>query len=116
MAEDAEQGAHQDEYHDGMVELLELVWGKGFLSPGGPDNVKETVAGLDLADKLVLDIGCGIGGPALVLAGERHGGRPRGAGAFGGLNTEQRQGQGQGHVLKNFDGTILMRQAIQVRR
>jgi len=50
--------------------LAELVWGKGFLSPGGPDNVKETVAGLDLADKLVLDIGCGIGGPALVLAGE----------------------------------------------
>lgn len=70
MAKDAEQGAHQDEYHDDMVELLELVWGKGFLSPGGPDNVKETVAGLDLADKLVLDIGCGIGGPALVLAGE----------------------------------------------
>ena len=68
MAEDAEQGAHQDEYHDGMVELLELVWGKGFLSPGGPDNVKETVAGLDLADKLVLDIGCGWGAMAFHLA------------------------------------------------
>ncbi len=49
-------------------------------------------------------------------AGERHGGRPRSARAFGGLNTEQRQGQGQGHDLKNFDGTILMRQAIQIRR
>ena len=70
MAEDAEQGAHQDEYDDGMVKLLELVWGKGFLSPGGSDNVKEIVTGLDLADKLVLDIGCGVGGPALVLAGE----------------------------------------------
>jgi phosphoethanolamine N-methyltransferase len=70
VAEDAEQGAHQDEYDDGMVELLELVWGKGFMSPGGPDNVKEIVAGLDLAGKLVLDIGCGVGGPALVLAGE----------------------------------------------
>ncbi len=70
MAEDAEQGAHQDEYDDDMVALLELVWGKGFMSPGGPDNVKEIVAGLDLADKLVLDIGCGVGGPALVLAGE----------------------------------------------
>ena len=70
MAKDSEQGAHQDEYDDDMVALLELVWGKGFLSPGGPDNVKKTVAGLDLAGKLVLDIGCGIGGPALVLAGE----------------------------------------------
>jgi phosphoethanolamine N-methyltransferase len=62
--------SEQDEYDDNMVGLLELVWGQGFLSPGGPDNVKETVAGLDLADKLVLDIGCGVGGPALVLAGE----------------------------------------------
>jgi ubiquinone/menaquinone biosynthesis C-methylase UbiE len=61
---------HQDEYHDAMIGMLELIWGQGFLIPAGPENVRRTVAGLDLRDKLVLDIGSGIGGPALVLAGE----------------------------------------------
>lgn len=61
---------HQDEYHDGMVTLLQLVWGEGFMSPGGAELARETLAGLDLRDKLVIDIGCGIGGGSLLLAGE----------------------------------------------
>ena len=65
-----EQGEHQDEYHDAVVDMLELIWGKGYMTPGGPENVKQAVQGLNLRDKLVLDIGSGIGGPALVLAGE----------------------------------------------
>ena len=64
------ESEHQDEYHEALIEMLELIWGRGFMTPGGPENVRKTVAGLDLRDKLVLDIGCGIGGPALVLAGE----------------------------------------------
>jgi phosphoethanolamine N-methyltransferase len=63
--------AHQDEYHDAMVALLELVWSEGFMAPGGAELVRETLAGLDLRDKLVVDIGCGIGGGSLVLAGEK---------------------------------------------
>lgn len=27
---------HEDEYDDAMVAMLELIWGEGFLSPGGP--------------------------------------------------------------------------------
>ena len=65
-----EPDQHQDEYHDAIVGMLELIWGRGFMSPGGPENVRMTVRGLDLRDKLVLDIGSGIGGPALVLAQE----------------------------------------------
>ena len=65
-----EQGEHQDEYHDAVVDMLELIWGKGYMTPGGPENVKRAVQGLNLRDKLVLDIGSGIGGPALMLAGE----------------------------------------------
>ena len=53
-----------------MIDLLELVWGQGFLIPAGPENVRRIVDGLDLRDKQVLDIGSGIGGPALILAGE----------------------------------------------
>ncbi len=71
MSESGETtGPHQDEYDEAMVAMLELVWGEGFLAPGGADTVRQTVAGLDLKDKLVLDIGCGIGGGDLVLAGE----------------------------------------------
>ncbi len=66
----SEPSEHQDEYHDAMIDMLELIWGQGFLIPAGPENVRRIVAGLDLRDKLVLDIGSGIGGPALILAGE----------------------------------------------
>ena len=59
---------HQDEYTDELIALLELVWGKGFLSPGGPKAVAGIIKGCDLKDKLVLDIGCGLGGIELILA------------------------------------------------
>ena len=49
-------------YHDDLIGLLELVWGEGFLSPGGPDEVDRVVAGTPLAGARVLDIGCGVGG------------------------------------------------------
>jgi ubiquinone/menaquinone biosynthesis C-methylase UbiE len=59
---------HENEYHDGMVALLELVWGEGFMAPGGEGNVAKMVEGLELEGRRVLDIGCGLGGPACVLA------------------------------------------------
>ena len=61
---------HEDEYDDGMVAMLELIWGEGFLAPGGSENVRRIVAGLDLRDKTVLDIGSGVGGVDLILAEE----------------------------------------------
>jgi SAM-dependent methyltransferase len=61
--ETGETGATGDElYHDDLIGLLELVWGEGFLSPGGPDEVDRVVAGLELAGRRLLDIGCGVGG------------------------------------------------------
>ncbi len=58
------------EYHDAMITLLETIWGKGFMAPGGDGNVAKQVDGLDLARKRVLDIGCGLGGPDHILAGK----------------------------------------------
>ena len=58
---------HEDEYDDTLVTMLELIWGEGFLSPGGPRAVRNIVEGVDLAGKLVLDIGCGIGGIDIML-------------------------------------------------
>ncbi len=59
---------HKNEYHDAMIALLALIWGDGFMAPGGEGNVAKIVGGFDLRDKRVLDIGCGVGGPAFVLA------------------------------------------------
>lgn len=58
----------EDEYNDNVIAMLELVWGEGFLSPGGPEAMREVVKGLELKDKLVLDIGCGLGGIDVLLA------------------------------------------------
>ncbi|MFQ5938767.1 MAG: methyltransferase domain-containing protein [Alphaproteobacteria bacterium] len=67
----SDESHHEDEYDDAMVTMLEFIWGEGFLAPGGPEAALEIVRGLDLDGKLVLDIGCGVGGPAVVLARER---------------------------------------------
>ena len=61
--------AHSDEYHEAMIATLELVWGEGFMAPGGAGNVRRMVAGVELAGRRLLDIGCGLGAPALLLAG-----------------------------------------------
>jgi SAM-dependent methyltransferase len=50
-----------------MTEMLQIIWGEGYLSPGGPRAVREIMQGIDLTGKRVLDIGCGIGGLDQVL-------------------------------------------------
>jgi phosphoethanolamine N-methyltransferase len=59
-------------YHDGLIGMLEAVWGEGFLSPGGPEEVARVIAGLDLTGLSILDIGCGAGGIDCLLV-ETHG-------------------------------------------
>ena len=59
---------NESEYYVEMMTLLELIWGEGFMAPGGKGNVEKIVEGLELRDQRVLDVGCGVGGPAFVLA------------------------------------------------
>jgi ubiquinone/menaquinone biosynthesis C-methylase UbiE len=66
--------AHEDEYHDNMVTVLELIWGEGYMAPGGPGNVAKMLAGLETQGQRILDIGCGLGGPSMEMAGT-HGAR-----------------------------------------
>ena len=58
---------HDNEYPPNMVTVLELIWGKGYMAPGGPGNVARLLAGTEPQGKRILDIGCGIGGPAFEM-------------------------------------------------
>lgn len=55
------------EYDDNLMALLETLWGEGFMSPGGVDEVDHYLDGIDLSGQSVLDIGCGLGGVDLHL-------------------------------------------------
>lgn len=57
----------EDHYPPRLIAMLEAVWGEGFLSPGGPDEVARVLEGHDLRGKSVLDIGCGAGGIDVAL-------------------------------------------------
>lgn len=60
--------SHDNEYHDALITMLELIWGEGYMAPGGPGNVAKMLEGFDTHGKKALDIGCGIGGPAFEMA------------------------------------------------
>lgn len=60
------------EYDDSLAALLEAVWGEGFMSPGGTEEVDRYLGGIDLGGLRVLDIGCGLGGVDIHLV-RQHG-------------------------------------------
>ena len=63
MAESVKLGhaSEPGEYDEGMLALLQLIWGDGFLSPGGADELARLFEGIDIRGCEVLDIGCGLG-------------------------------------------------------
>lgn len=71
-----------DLYDAAHIAFLERLWGAGYMSPGGADEVARVLAGLDLAGRTVVDIGCGAGGITVALA------RDFGAGRVVGLDVE----------------------------
>jgi phosphoethanolamine N-methyltransferase len=62
------------EYDAAMQTLLQLLWGEGFLSPGGAAEVAYLLEGSNIAGCSVLDIGCGLGAVDELLI-TRHGAR-----------------------------------------
>jgi len=59
--------SHENEYPENTVQMLELIWGEGYMAPGGPGNVAKLLRGTNPRGRRILDIGCGIGGPAFEM-------------------------------------------------
>ena len=69
-------------YDDSVIDFLGELWGDGYLSPGGPEEVARVLEGIDLTGKTVLDIGSGSGGITVDLV------RSHGAGHVTGIDVE----------------------------
>jgi phosphoethanolamine N-methyltransferase len=67
-----DQPSEVGEYDESMLLLLQLLWGDGFLSPGGPAEVAELLTGSDIRGCQVLDVGAALGAVDQLLV-ERHG-------------------------------------------
>jgi len=57
-----------NKYDQRNIQTMELVYGRGYLSAGGDEEVVKILSSVDVKDKHVLDLGCGLGGAAVVLA------------------------------------------------
>lgn len=57
----------EDHYPERLILMLEAIWGEGFLSPGGAEEVARVIGAHDLTGCAVLDIGSGAGGIDIAL-------------------------------------------------
>jgi ubiquinone/menaquinone biosynthesis C-methylase UbiE len=71
-----------EHYGDQMLAMLQAIWGRGFLSPGGAEEIARLIADTDLTGASILDIGSGAGGAALTLI------KVHGAGYVTGVDVE----------------------------
>jgi phosphoethanolamine N-methyltransferase len=73
MTDTQAPGAHLDatQYQADAVAKYEAVYGRHFVSPGGADSARACIARLGLRPGMrVLDVGCGLGGSAFLMARE----------------------------------------------
>src|SRR5260221_12479036 len=66
-------GAQLDatQYQAEAIAKYEAVYGQHFISPGGADSARACIARLGLKPGMrVLDVGCGLGGSAFLMARE----------------------------------------------
>ncbi|HEX3847586.1 MAG TPA: methyltransferase domain-containing protein [Steroidobacteraceae bacterium] len=76
------QASEPGEYDDGMQAMLQIIWGEGFLSPGGAAEISCLLEGSTIAGCKVLDVGCGLGAVDEILV------RDYGAGSVVGIDID----------------------------
>ena len=76
--------AYRSQYSDTVLNEMQLLYGEGFLSPGGAEEVDAILDGVSLRGCRVLDLGCGVGGAAIRIT------RELGAETVLGLDVEER--------------------------
>ena len=54
----------EGEYGKKQIDTLEMIWGEGYLSPGGASEIDLILNDKSLKNKKILDIGCGCGSAA----------------------------------------------------
>lgn len=90
-------------YTQEAVDLVEFLYGDGMLEIGGTESIDDMFAGINLANKKVLDIGAGIGGVDTYLA-QKH------AVTIIGIDPEQmlveRATKRATQLQKSFKGTV----------
>ena len=57
----------ENRYDRRNVDNMEMLYGRGFLSGGGADEVALILDGIDLRSADVLDLGCGLGGATVAM-------------------------------------------------
>jgi SAM-dependent methyltransferase len=55
-------------YDKRNIDTLEMVYGRGYLSAGGDEEVARVLHGFELAGRRALDLGCGLGGASVTMA------------------------------------------------
>ena len=61
-----------NQYDKRNVQTMEMLYGEGYLSMGGDNEVAKIVSPIDVSGLDVLDIGCGLGGACITLARDHH--------------------------------------------
>jgi ubiquinone/menaquinone biosynthesis C-methylase UbiE len=57
-----------NQYDQRNIETMETVYGRGYLSAGGDEEVAKVLDQFDLPGKHILDMGCGLGGASVTMA------------------------------------------------
>ena len=58
-----------DPYSEKNIAVFEKIFGKSYISPGGEESASTFIRALDLHEgQTVLDVACGAGGPAFLMA------------------------------------------------
>ena len=57
-----------NKYDQSNIETMETVYGRGYLSAGGDEEVARVLDQFDLKGKRILDMGCGLGGASVTMA------------------------------------------------